>query len=251
MDKNNKLTQYSIFKPYENLLAFSTTKQTLEKEAPRFTGDAPEIFLNNREQLANLLQLKTTQLVFPRQTHTNCVALLSELPEKEITETDALVTDLPGICLCVQTADCVPVLLFDPRKQVIAAIHAGWRGTVKKIVNAAIEKMKNNYGSFPENLLALIGPSIGPGVYEVGDEVVREANKNIPNAEKTFHKNKAGNYHFNLWEANRQLLLKCGLSPENIEVTEECSFTQSERYFSARREGIHTGRMVSGIMLKK
>ncbi|HKI88918.1 MAG TPA: peptidoglycan editing factor PgeF, partial [Draconibacterium sp.] len=246
MDKKNGLVQYSVFELHKNLLAFSTTKQTFEKVAPRFTGDTPEIFQENREQLAKFLKIQTSQLVFPRQTHTNCVVSLSEIPEKEIKETDALVTNQPGICLCVQTADCVPILLFDPKENVIAAVHAGWRGTVQKISIEAVEKMKANFGSSPENLLALIGPSIGPGVYEVGDEVVKEARKNIPNAEKTLHKNTAGNFHFNLWEANRQLLLQCGLAPKNTKVSEECSYTQNEKYYSARRDGVRTGRMVSG-----
>lgn len=250
MDKNNGLIHYSIFESYKNLLAFSTTKKAFKNEAPRFTGDTEEIFQANREQLAKLLKIKTEQLVFPRQTHTCCVVSLSEIPEKEIKETDALVSKQAGICLCVQTADCVPILLFDPKEKVIAAIHAGWRGTVQKISVETVEKMKTNCGTSGQNLLALIGPSIGPGVYEVGDEVIREVQKNIPNAEKTLHKNKAGNFHFNLWEANRQLLLHSGLAPENIEISEECSFTKNEKYYSARRDGVQTGRMVSGIMLK-
>jgi polyphenol oxidase len=251
MDSNNGLIQYPIFKLYKNLLAFSTTKQTLGDDVPRFTGDTPEIFQESREQLAEMLKIQANQLVFPRQTHTNCVVALSEIPEKEIKETDALVTNQPGICLCVQTADCVPILLFDPKKQAISAVHAGWRGTVQKILEEAVKKMKTSYGSSPENILALIGASIGPGVYEVGDEVVTEARKNIPNVEKTLHKNSLNKFHFNLWEANHQLLLQCGLHLDNIEISGECSFTFNEKYFSARREGIHTGRMVSGIMLKK
>ena len=250
MDKYNGLVHYSIFETYKNLLAFSTTKKALKNEAPRFTGDAEKIFLENRKQLAKLLDIKTRQLVFPRQTHTNCVVSLTEIPEKEIKETDALVTNQPGICLCVQTADCVPILLFDPIEKVIAAVHAGWRGTVQKISVETVQIMYANYGSLPENVLALIGPSIGPGVYEVGDEVVTEVQKNIPNAEKTLHKNNSDKFHFNLWEANRLLLLSSGLSNENIKISEECSFTRDEKYFSARREGVQTGRMVSGIMLK-
>jgi len=251
MDKNNGLIYYPIFEQYKNLLAFSTTKKAFKNEAPRFTGNAEKIIGDNREKLSNLLKIQSCQLVFPRQTHTNCVVSISEIPEDEIKETDALVTNQPGICLCVQTADCVPVLLFDPIENVIAAVHAGWRGTVQKISTETIKMMKANYGTLPENVLALIGPSIGPGVYEVSDEVVNEVQKNIPNAENTLLKNNAEKFHFNLWEANRQLLLQCGLSPINIEVSEECSFTQNEKYFSARRDGIHTGRMVSGIMLQK
>lgn len=247
----NELIQYDIFEPHKNVKAFSTTKETLEHQSPRFTGDSAKIYLENRKILAAILNIQPEQLIFPRQTHTNYVADLTQIPKKEIKETDALVTNQSEICLCVQTADCVPILLFDPTQNVISAIHAGWRGTVKKIAKIAIQKMISNYQSSPENVLALIGPSIGPQVYEVGNEVVEGVRKNIPNAEKTLHQNKKGKFHFNLWEANRQILLNSGLKNKNIEISSECSFTESEKYFSARREGIHTGRMVSGIMLQK
>jgi polyphenol oxidase len=178
---------------------------------PRFTGDSPEIFTNNRILLAEKLMIKPDQLVFPRQTHTNCVAEISDIPESEIKETDALVTNKSGICLCVQTADCVPILLYDPINNVIAAVHAGWRGTVKKITEIAVQKMVQKYNSFPQNIVAAIGPSICPEIYEVGNEVVEEVKKSIPNADILLHKNSSGKFHVNLWEANRQILLENGL----------------------------------------
>lgn len=250
MDKNNGIVHYKIFKPYKNLLAFSTVKKSFTNQTPRFTGDSDEIFNLNRIELAKLLKIKSSQLVFPRQTHTNCVVELSEIPENEIKETDALITNESGICLCIQTADCVPILLFDPAKKVISAIHAGWRGTVQRIAENAVQKMISKYNSNPENILALIGPSISPSIYEVGNEVVEQVLKNIPSPEKTLHKNNHGKSHFDLWEANRQILLNSGLKYENIEIAGECSFTEKENYFSARREGVNTGRTVSGIMIR-
>jgi hypothetical protein len=249
MHKNNELIYYKIFSGFENVVAFTSTKQTFDTLNPRFTGDSSEIFVNNRVLLAEKLMIKPEQLVFPRQTHTNCVAEILDIPETEIKETDALVTDKTGICLCVQTADCVPILLFDPVNNVIAAVHAGWRGTVKKIAEVAVQKMVLKYNSLPENIVAAIGPSISPDIYEVGNEVVEEVRKSIPNAELLLHKNSSGKYHVNLWEANRQVLLGNGLAEKNIEILGECSFTESSKYFSARKEGIATGRMVSGIMI--
>ena len=249
MHKNHELIYYKIFAGFENVIAFTSTKQTFDAPNPRFTGDSPEIFANNRILLAEKLMIKPDQLVFPRQTHTNCVAEISDIPENEIKETDALVTNKTGICLCVQTADCVPILLFDPINNVIAAVHAGWRGTVKKIVEIAVQKMVQKYKSSPENIVAAIGPSISPDIYEVGNEVVEEVKKSIPNAELLLHKNSSGKYHGNLWEANRQILLENGLLEKHIEIFGECSFTQDNKYFSARKEGIDTGRMVSGIMM--
>jgi hypothetical protein len=249
MHKNNELIYYKIFSGFENVVAFTSTKQTFDTLNPRFTGDSSEIFVNNRVLLAEKLMIKPEQLVFPRQTHTNCVAEILDIPETEIKETDALVTDKTGICLCVQTADCVPILLFDPVNNVIAAVHAGWRGTVKKIAEVAVQKMVLKYNSLPENIVAAIGPSISPDIYEVGNEVVEEVRKSIPNAELLLHKNSSGKYHVNLWEANRQVLIENGLAEKNIEILGECSFTESSKYFSARKEGIATGRMVSGIMI--
>jgi len=249
MDKK-KFKTYPVFASCSNLLTFSTTRATFsENEFPRFTGEPAEEMKQNRAQLAAVLEIRPEQLVFPRQTHTNCVVDLERIPENEITETDALVTNQPGICLCVQTADCVPVLLFDPVNNVVAAVHAGWRGTVKKIAEAAVLTMQKKYHSNPKNILAAIGPSIGPEVYEVGHEVVTAVQKNLLFPDKMLQKNASGKFHFNLWEANRQILLAAGLKEENIHVSEECTFQEEEKYYSARREGIQTGRIVSGIML--
>ena len=244
MDRTPDLIRYDIFQPFTNIYAFTTTKSTLPVERVRYSN-MPE----NKAKLAEVLALKTNQMVFPDQTHSSCVAAIQEVPDAVILETDALVTNQSGLCLCVQTADCVPVLLFDPVAKVIAAIHAGWRGTVGGIVANAVSKMTTNYGALPENIVAAIGPSISPEIYEVGDEVVAAARKSIPNVETTLHKNGKGNSHFNLWEANRQMLLKSGVVQQNIQILGACSFSEAEKYYSARREGADTGRMVSGIMI--
>nr|WP_319511195.1 peptidoglycan editing factor PgeF [uncultured Draconibacterium sp.] len=244
MDRTPELIRYSIFQPHANVCAFTTTKSTLPVKRIRYSN-VPE----NKAKLAEALALEVERMVYPDQTHSSCVAEVTEFPEAIISETDALVSNQPGLCLCVQTADCVPVLLFDPVEKVVAAVHAGWRGTVGGIVEKAISKM-TNYGASAKNIVAAIGPSISPEIYEVGDEVVDAARKSIPNVEATLHKNGTGKFHFNLWEANRQLLLKNGVPAQNIEVLGACSFSETEKYYSARRDGIDTGRMVSGIMLK-
>ena len=246
----DKLIQYPIFQPYQNLVAFTTTKQSIEEEAVRFTGDEPSIYQNNRMQLASLLGISIEKLIFPRQTHSSNVCQLVDIPKDEIADTDALLTNRPGLCLCVQTADCVPILLYDPVKKVAAAVHAGWRGTISRIVAKTVHEMQTQYLCSEKNIRAAIGPSIGPEVYEVGNEVVEAALASIPGVENTLHKNSNGRFHFNLWEANRLILLHCGLLEQNIEVLAECSFLENDKYFSARRDGVETGRMVSGIMLR-
>jgi YfiH family protein len=249
MDKGQNLVQYKIFENHKNILTFTSTKQTLNNLNARFTGNSTEVFQENRNELAAVLGLNESQLIFPIQTHTNCVAEVSEFPQSEISETDALMSNKTGICLCIQTADCVPILLFDPIKKAVSAVHAGWRGTVNKIVEVAVQKMISNYNSSPKDILAAIGPSISPEIYEVGEEVVKAAKNSIPNSEKTLFENKSGKFHFNLWEANQQLLLQTGLQTNNIEILGECSYQNSNKYYSARKEGIDTGRMVSGIMI--
>ncbi len=249
MHKKHNFISYNIFAPYQNLVAFTSTKQSFDTENTRFTGDSAEIYIENRKQLAEKLGIEVQQLVFPRQTHTDCVAEVDGIPGCEITETDALVTNKKGICICVQTADCVPILLFDPVNNVIAAIHAGWRGTVKKIAAAAVQKMVAKFGSDPANIVAAIGPSISPAIYEVGSEVTEAVRQSIPNAENVIRLNSSGKNHIDLWNANREVLLEAGLLIENIEILGECSFSENDKYFSARKEGAETGRMVSGIML--
>lgn len=250
MDKSTQLVHYKIFESFNNLLAFTTTKHTLNANSPRFTGDSESTYKPNRILLSEILNIPEKQFVFPRQTHTNCVAEIQSIPETEFKETDALITDKAEICICVQTADCVPVLMYDSAQHIIAVVHAGWRGTVNKIAEKAIQKLISKYDSHPENIFAAIGPSIGPKVYEVGNEVVELVRQNFHRSEKLLAANHSGKFHFNLWEANKQLLLTNHIPDKNIEVLGECSYELTGKYYSARREGIETGRMVSGIYLK-
>lgn len=245
MAKSNNFIYYPIFSSFPEIKAFTSTKQTLNKGTVRFSNN-PE----NCALLAQQLHLSPEQLIFPLQTHSIRVARIDSLSNRKLEATDALVSNISNLCLCIQTADCVPVLFYDPEKKVIAAAHAGWRGTVGRIVSKVITSMQQYYGSRPEHIRAAIGPSIGPSVYEVGEEVIEAVHQAIPNAANTLrYKNKSKAF-FNLWEANKQLLLQSGLFETHIYIEAQCTFTHSDRYFSARREGIATGRLVSGIILK-
>lgn len=248
MDK--RYISYYSSRDFPQIKAFTTLRQTITEEAkPRFNGEYKITTEGNRQKLAKVLDLDARQLIFPMQTHTCSVARLSGIPTKELQDTDALITDKPGICLCIQTADCVPLLMYDPVKNVVAAIHAGWRGTVGLIVKEVVQKFKYHYSSSSKNIRVIIGPSIGPEKYEVGNEVIDAVIKFIPNPNMSLIKHPSGKYNFNLWEANRQILLKCGVLNENIDISGYCTFLGKEYFFSARREGIETGRLVSGIML--
>jgi YfiH family protein len=244
--------KFESFKQYKEIAHFVTTKEGwVSGEAPRFTGDEEGIYKSFRKELATSCEWDAKRFVFPRQTHSDYVAIVtSENMQPAIADTDALITNEPGLFICVQTADCVPILLFDPKKKVVAAVHAGWRGTVAKIAALTVTKMTDSFGCNPQDIQAGIGPSIHMHAYEVGPEVIQAVRDNFNNTGALLKPSlNEGKAFLDLWEANKTILLEAGLMEENIEVMGLCSFEQHELFYSARRDGIHTGRMVSGIRL--
>lgn len=213
----------------------------------------------NRIALAGAVGFDVQSLVTAHQIHSPHVAIVTSADagkgaldrESRLPDTDAMVTDCEGICLMVLSADCVPVLLYDPVRRVIAAIHAGWRGTAAKIVVEAVRVMKESFACRPENILAGIGPSIGPCCFEVGQEVADVFSELFPDADLIKTASLPGKYHVNLWEANRLELLDSGLKPENIEVAGMCSVCHPDHFFSYRRDGKKAGRFGAGIALRK
>lgn len=189
-------------------------------------------------------------MFFPRQTHSNHVEIIRKpANELAIPDTDALITNQPGICICVQTADCVPILLHDPVKNVVAAIHAGWRGTVEKIVCKTLKIMQTEFDSNPVDVWAGIGPSISQQYYEVGEDVIYRVNKQFEDALKLLKPSENKRAYFDLWKANQHLLVQSGVSYNQIDILGLCTYFEESSFFSARRDGADTGRMVSGIML--
>ena len=161
-------------------------------------------------------------------------------------------TSQPGVLLAVGTADCVPVLVVDWEKRVVAAFHAGWRGTAAKIVEHGIATMREEYGSKAENLIAAVGPSIGACCYTVGDEVRQSFEQRFPYAEDLFNRQGDGGMRLNLWEANRRQLLDAGVNDSRISIVGECTAcTRDEagqlRYFSHRGEHGVAGRMLNVV----
>jgi YfiH family protein len=159
-----------------------------------------------------------------------------------IDNSDALITQHPDILLMVQVADCVPILLYDPVNKVIAAIHAGWKGTVKLIVEKTIKKMVDEFGSDPKDIIAGIGPSVGPCCYEVGKEVIHDAGNMKEFIDKRGR--------FDLWRANESQLISQGLKRSNIKIASVCTMCNKDIYFSSRASGGNTGRFGAGIILK-
>lgn len=191
------------------------------------------------------------------QVHDCKVAVVdrADMTREDLEGYDAFVTNLPGVAIGVRTADCIPVLLYDPIKRVVAAVHAGWKGTVLHISQKAIGLMNQRFGSSPADIRAALGPGIGPNSFQVGEEVADHfKNADFPIPEIwSFHgagdgTPMSGGHHIDLWKANQWLLEQAGVPKENIQVAGIDTFTTAT-YFSARREGIQCGRIINVIKL--
>jgi len=164
-------------------------------------------------------------------------------------DVDGLVTNLPGVPLSSYYADCVPLFFLDPVKRVVALAHAGWKGTVSRIGAKTVKRMQNHFGCLPGDILAAIGPSIGPCCYLVDQPVVdRVSNFNQWQALVT--PQQPGQWLLDLWSTNKQGLLEAGVKEENITVAGVCTACNHDLLFSHRASGGQTGRMASLIMLK-
>ncbi len=173
-----------------------------------------------------------------KQIHSSIVLPAEGEPWRE---GDALISNKPGVLAGVRTADCVPILLADPRTRAVASIHAGWRGTAANIVGEAVAALTANWQTRPEDLHAAIGPSIGACCYEVGPEVARQFGTQVGTHSST------GKSHVDLPGENEKRLLVLGV--RNIWKSGECTFCAAGRFFSFRRERERAGRMISFIGL--
>jgi len=239
--------KFESFKKYKDIAHLVTTKEGwVSGNKPRFTGDSEAVYSGFRKELAISCEWDANQFVFPRQTHSDRVAVVtSENITNTIDDTDALITNERGLFICVQTADCVPILLFDPVKKVVAAIHAGWKGTISKIAKKTIGLMTDRFDCDPADIVAGIGPSIHIHAYEVGPEVVQAVEASFSNSPALLKPSmNEGKAYFDLWEANQTVLMESGIPEENIELMGLCSFEQGDLFYSARRDGTDTGRMV-------
>lgn len=261
---NDKLLGYERMKAYPRITCFSTTRHGGYSQGNYasfncngYCGDDAADVAKNREMLCGLLASEPVELVIPHQTHSTNVRVIDpawldrsgEERASFLEDVDALVTDMTGCCLCVSTADCIPVLLYDRVRQVVAAVHAGWRGTVARIVERTLSVMTEHYGVDTRNVIACIGPGISLEAFEVGEEVYeafREAGFDMDAVAR-----KEAKWHIDLWEANRRQLLDKGVREENIEVAGFCTYYNNEDFFSARRQGIHSGRILSGIFISE
>lgn len=257
------LKHFEILKK-QGILHFITTRSGGVSSPPyeslnlgMHTLDAKEHVAENRNILAATVGISLADFIYAQQVHSGKVTIVTKndigsMARDFSPETDAMITNLKGICLMVMVADCVPILIYDPVKKVVAAVHAGWRGTVKKIVINTVEAMQNHFHCNSTDLLVGIGPSSGPCCYEVGEDVKQEVEKAFGSTIGVMSDMKSNSkYHFDLWQANKNQLLGCGVKETNIEVSALCTQCNSEIFFSSRASGGVTGRFAAGISLLK
>ena len=219
------------------------------------------------EWLCRTLHIDERHLVIPHQTHQDTVRIIDEtftdLPlqvrKERLEGVDAVMTNLADTCIGVSTADCIPVLLYDPEHAAAAAVHAGWRGTVRRIVQKTIAAMAHTYGTRPEALLAAIGPGISIDNFEVGDEVYEaflgegfDMNR-IAARYPDRHATGSTKWHLDIVECNRLQLTAAGVPAESIDVANICTYDNNHLFFSARREqkgDTKCGRNFNAIIIR-
>jgi polyphenol oxidase len=227
--------------------------------------DNREAVLQNRQIFQSAIGARDFTLTPLRQFHSS-IARHFSTPPGESCKGDASFTNEPGLLLGVQTADCVPILLVDPKKRAVAAIHAGWRGSLARIAQKTVGEMRMRFGSNPTDILAALGPAIGGCCYEVGTELVTEFTSQFADAEEYFDEPRTGeepnplqwlnmmppghqpppkNVRLDLRKANRAQLLAAGLADKNIFASDLCTACHTDLFFSYRKEGARSGRLLS------
>lgn len=247
-----QLTYYNMG---TGVTAFSTTRQGgcstgnyAAFNINGYCGDDEVHIAANKVALCSLLGIDSNRLVMPHQVH-DCVVRRIDGPQQGVIEgVDAVMTDVPQLCIGVSTADCIPVLLYDSTHRAVSAVHAGWRGTVLRIVQKAVETMRDTYGTAPADLQAVIGPGISLDSFEVGDEVYNQFLSAGFDMQPISRRD--AKWHIDLPMCNRLQLMEAGIPSNNIQMTNICTYQQYDRYFSARRLGIQSGRIYTGILIK-
>lgn len=256
---------YSSLKAYSNIFCFSTTRyggksigNYASLNLSNYSGDMPLAIQENWNIILRNMPIAPKCIIEPYQTHEDCVTIIDDawlaLSKEEqylsLNGVDALLTSNREVLLTIATADCVPIIFYDSKNDTIGIAHAGWRGTVKRIAQKVITQMKARYNSDPKDIKVCIGPSISLASFEVGDEVVDcFINQGFLKEDITWFNEESGKYHIDLWKANEIVLKSCGVLESNIDVSGICTYQRQLDFFSARRLGIKSGRITTGIML--
>ncbi len=213
----------------------------------------------NFQRMADALGVTKENMVLSKQTHTTNVVVVTEADagngitrENKYEDVDGMITDVPELCLVTFYADCVPLFFLDPVKKVIALSHSGWRGTVGKIGQVTLEKMREVFGSDPRDVIVAIGPSICQDCYEVSRDVVEEFKASFAQEhwESLFYKKTDDKFQLNLWRANEIILLESGIKKENLTIANLCTCCNSELMFSHRASKGKRGNLGAFLSLK-
>ncbi len=257
---NDTLLQYYLD---EKVTAFSTRRyggvskgDYASFNVNSYCGDDFDDVKENRRSLCQLLEITTDHLIMPHQTHGTQIRLIDDhfLDQDDsgrhhlLEGVDALITRERKVCIGVSTADCIPLILYDPVHHACGVVHAGWRGTVARIVNHALSAMVEHFSSQPKDIMAVIGPGISLDAFEVGQEVYDAfSQSDFPMHLIAVRYEK---WHINLPLCNRLLLTDAGVADCHIHEAAVCTFNNPHEFFSARRLGVLSGRILTAIMLR-
>lgn len=206
-------------------------------------GDDPANVKENMRRFVTAIGADPEKIVMSQQTHTTNVRVVTAADagkgysrERDYTDVDGLVTNVPGLVLMTSYADCVPLYFVDPVHRAIGLSHSGWRGTVGHMGKATLDAMKETYGTDPADVYAAIGPSICQDCYEVSSDVIAQFQTHFPKEWHTqlFYKKENGKFQLNLWKANEAVLLLAGIRPEHLQVTDICTCCNSKMLHSHR-----------------
>lgn len=223
-------------------------------------GDDRAAVEENFRRMGEALGVRCEDMVLSQQTHTTNIRIVTDedrgkgiTRERDYTDIDGLITNVPGICLVTTYADCVPLYFLDPVKKVIALSHSGWRGTVGKIGKKTVELMHDNFGSDPADILAAVGPSVCQDCYEVSADVTDRFKEVFDRSawDELFYEKPDGKYQLDLWKANEKIFLEAGIRKDHIAVTNVCTHCNSGILYSHRAMGDKRGNLCAFLALKQ
>ncbi len=245
-----ELDKYSYFEELDNnkIINFITNKNIGINYSVQSRDEI-------RSKLKDIIDYEYKKIISPRQTHTNnVVAITLDNIDDELNDCDGVITNLKGVALTIATADCQSIFIYDNKKLVIANIHSGWKGTLKKILRNDIQIMIDKYECNTKDLIVCIGPSILKCCFEVDKDVVDMFRKEFNNIEDTISlgevKDGKQKYYIDTVEINKKELRELGVLEENIITSNICTKCSSDKYHSYRAHGMDSGRNVSLIVIK-
>ncbi|MFH1824711.1 MAG: peptidoglycan editing factor PgeF [Candidatus Firestonebacteria bacterium] len=230
-----------IFHKKNNILCFTSIKPL------NFKG---KFLKENIKKLLAELKINPKKIIFGKQIHSNKVLIVENKAVKNSQEVDGFITNQKNVLLCVFTADCIPVFIHNRVTGCIGLVHCGWKGIYKEIIKNAIKKLIKNYSVQPKNLNLILGPSIKKCCYEVSKDLADKFKKKFGNARESERSEKSKErYYIGLDEIVKHQILKFKIPKKNVRIINECTSCKKGKYFSYRRDGKRTGRMLSGIIM--